>query len=181
MKERENTGNVSVGVIKMIKKYNIHISELAEEMGCGLVIKKRSSGMMYVEFGYLEVPEIFNQSDYMVNLHEFGHFALGHTQGRPPKQKEKFYFENGVLRSEAQAWEWAMNNAIDEITAETKRFMWNRCLGTYHWGATHEKAGSTLHRLSNGNRHYVQFTWDKPDEYFWSIVGRMGAEINGNR
>src|SRR5215204_3397716 len=73
-------------------------------------------GMMYVEFGYFESPAIIGAENpnfnYYIGLHELGHMVLGHTQGRAPKSDEKFYFENGVLRSEAQAWEWAMDNAL---------------------------------------------------------------------
>ncbi len=159
----------------MIEEYRQQIHRLAGEINCGLVIKNKMHGMMYVEFGYIEVPRILNQEDYVVNLHELGHFSHGHTQGRPPKLKERFYFDNGVLHSEAQAWEWAMDHTLDALTPATKKFMWIRCLGTYYLGYRLSKG--RLHRLYNGDRAGVQFYWDKPDEYFHSIAERMEAEI----
>src|SRR5271170_6514155 len=152
-----------------MKQYQDHIDSLAKELGCRVDQKPGQLGMMYVEFGYVEGPTISNQMDYLINLHELGHFAHGHTQGRPPKNKEKFYFENGVLKSEAQAWNWALDKCIDEIQDESRRYMWDFCLGSYYnYGYIHERGKPT--RLWNGNRHHVEFVFDTPDVYFDDTV-----------
>jgi len=155
-----------------------HIQQLAATLKCRLVVdpKFRTSAMMYVESGYIEVPPCESQIDYLINLHELGHVAHGHTQGRPPHQSEKFYFENGVLRSEAQAWEWALDQCMEPIEDASRIFMWDRCLGTYYqYGYVEEKG--TLTRLLNGNRHWVRFTYDAPDEYFAGIVKRIQGAL----
>jgi len=132
-------------------------------------------GMMYVEFGYFESPAIFGAENpifnYYIGLHELGHMVHGHTQGRPPKSDEVFYFTNGVLRSEAQAWEWAMDNALIEPDAYTRDQMWNRCMGSYYSGSME----GVRPRLFNGNRDYCPegVTWDRPDDFFWSVQSRM--------
>ncbi len=159
-----------------------HVRFLAQRLGCQVrQIASKGSGMMYVEFGYVEAPVIRDQEDYMVNLHELGHFAHGHTQGRPPKEDEKFYFENGVLRSEAQAWEWALDNAVGmRLTPATRRFMWDRCLSSYYRGYL-MAGGKPGRRMWNGNRHHVRFTYDKPDDYFGSVVRRIQNGMAGFR
>jgi len=161
----------------MIEKYQEHIKALSKQLGCRIDLKPNQIGMMYVEFGYVEGPTIKTQVDYLVNLHELGHFAHGHTQGRPPKRKEKFYFENGVLKSEAQAWEWALDRCIDEIQDESRRFMWDTCLGSYYvYGYLWYKGVPST--LGNGNRHYVEFVYDHPDEYFESIMKRIQGNLS---
>jgi hypothetical protein len=166
---------------QQMSKYYQHIAKLAKELNCCLVIdvKFRTSAMMYVENGYVEVPPIENQIDYLINLHELGHVAHGHTQGRPPHEDKKFYFDNGVLRSEAQAWEWALDQCIDKtIEASSRVFMWDTCLGTYYDGAIAAIAmNKSDNRLLNGNRHHVAFAFDKPDEYFTSIVKRIQGDL----
>jgi hypothetical protein len=165
--------------------YQMSLDYWSGKLGCELKQPSpETDGMMYVEFGYVEGPAIaFDRSykysnqqiRYMVCMHELGHFALNHTQGRPPKENEKFYFENGVLKSEAQAWDWALNNRIEEeISDETRRFMWNTCLGSYYNGALSAN-GKSGQRLGNGNRHHVSFTYDEPDNFFWSVRERMLA------
>lgn len=131
-------------------------------------------GMMYVEFGYFESPAIHGAKNpvfnYYIGMHELGHMVLGHTQGRPPKVDEVFYFTNGVLRSEAQAWEWAMDNALVPPDEFTRHQMWYRCMGSYYAGS---RPGAPV-RLGNGNRdHYKDARWDVADDYFWSIKDRM--------
>jgi len=160
--------------------YQSHITKLAEQLKCKLVVDKkfRTSAMMYVEFQYVEVPPIENQIDYLINLHELGHVYYGHTQGRPPKQDQKFYFDNGVLRSEAQAWEWALDQHIGDIENASRYFMWDNCLGTYYqWGYKYYQDAPS--RLLNGNRHWVLFCYDKPDEYFTSIVNKIQNNLTG--
>jgi hypothetical protein len=163
----------------MIEKYRTQVDLLAKELNCKLVVddKFRTTAMMYVESGYVEVPPIDNQIDYLINLHELGHVYHGHTQGRPPHTDKKFYFENGVLRSEAQAWEYALDKCIDELQDSSRIFMWDTCLGSYYSHAYLRQNGEP-DRLLNGNRHHVEFAWDKPDEYFTSVVKRIQGNIN---
>lgn len=159
-----------------------HIEHLADNYGCKIIQEPNKPGMMYVEFGYVEGPIIENQRDYMVMLHELGHFALGHTQGRPPSIEKAHYFDNGVLRSEAEAWEWALDRqhdfqGEDALEPETRRFMWNTCLGSY-WAGAYYPNGTRWNyrednRLTNGDRHYVRFKYDDADKYFYSIKERM--------
>jgi hypothetical protein len=157
--------------MKTLTPTTAHVKKLAKKLGCKIIMKPGMPGMMYVEFGYVEGPRIETQADYLVNLHELGHFALGHTQGRPPKEKEQFYFDNGVLKSEAQAWEWAMDHCMEELEPATRKFMWETCLGSYYKCALW--AAGQPSRLTNGNRHWVEFVYDKPDDYFHSIVKRI--------
>lgn len=160
-----------------MKEYQCHIDMLAKELGCKVVQGPDMPGMMYVESGYVEGPIITNQIDYLINLHELGHFAWGHTQGRPPHGDKKFYFENGVLKSEAQAWEWALNRCMDKIQDASRKFMWDTCLGSYYFhGYVLAKGAKTY--LGNGNRHHVRFTYDRPDEYFTHIVKRIQGNLN---
>ncbi len=161
----------------MISNYQEQVTKLAEDLDCRLDVSDefRTAGMMYVESGYVEVPPITNQIDYLINLHELGHVFHGHTQGRPPHSDKKFYFDNGVLRSEAEAWEWALDQSIDEPELASRIFMWDNCLGSYYSGALASKGGR--YRLLNGNRHHVEFIYDKPDEYFHSIVKRIQGDV----
>jgi hypothetical protein len=164
----------------MNERYQEHIDRLAREMGCQVRQAPGLDGMMFVEFGYVTGPTIIDQKDYLALLHELGHFALGHTQGRPPLGTLREYFENGVLRSEAQAWEWALNETIDIPTYSSRIFMWDFCLASYY-------EASILHgydkpdRLRNGNRHYVQFHWDRADDFFTSVVEQIQAGAQGFR
>jgi hypothetical protein len=157
-----------------------HLDYLAAEMDCDLrQIGPGTPGMMYVEFGYVEGPTLVEgahgstpnlESKYMVNLHELGHFAEGHTQGRPPKNDETWYFDNGVLRSEAEAWDWALNASIlPEYDKETRDFMWNTCMGSYYSHAKSVGFNTPGQRLFNGDRGYVRFAYGEPDDYFWGI------------
>lgn len=158
------------------------LHQLAKEAKVELRLAPGMAGMMYVEFGYVEGPDPTDlscgwhyptvQACYMVNLHEIGHGALGHTQGRPPATDQTFYFDNGVLRSEAQAWEYALDHMDEELEMTTRRFMWGTCLGSYYAGARAAN-GRGGNRLGNGNRHHVAFTYDEPDEYFWGIADRL--------
>lgn len=159
-----------------------HLNELQENLECRLIQKPGAAGMMYVEFGYVEGPTLDGhggpypsmEARYLTCLHEFGHFAHGHTQGRPPKNDERHYFDNGVLRSEAEAWEWAMDNSQVSCPAKPARdFMWHTCLGSYYRASLLEKGDEC--QLWNGNRHWVKFAWDKPDDLFWQVQRRMGA------
>jgi hypothetical protein len=158
-------------------------------------------GMMYVEFGYLEGPQIVDrytsrapnaESRYLVCLHEIGHFAHGHTQGRPINdyymaeknpdfdleyfEDREFYFNNGVLKSEAQAWNWALDHCqipSDDIAPETRRFMWDTCLGSYFRHAQSVGFETPGQFLYNGDRGYVSFAYGKPDSYFYQTKRRI--------
>lgn len=156
---------------KMNTRRQNHVLELAKLLNTKVVQLPRMAGMMFVEYEppKIEGPVIYDQTDYAIMLHELGHVSYGHTQGRPPYSDKKFYFENGVLRSECQAWRWALTNSEEEFSTSTREFIWNRCLGTYYSGAMNSR-GAPGQRLGNGNRHHVAFSFDKPDDFFWRTV-----------
>lgn len=160
--------------------YVEYLYDLATELGCGLRLEPNLAGMMYVEFGYVEGPTPYasdrytDQQAFAVGLHELGHFHYGHTQGRPPYPNKKFYFDNGVLKSEAEAWDYALAHFAsreEELEPDTKRFMWWTCLGSY-FGSSITAAGLP-DRLANGNRHHIEFFWDEPGELFQDVRRRM--------
>jgi len=163
-----------------------HVRTLAQKVGVGLRLAPGLAGMMYVEFGYVEGPTMepenttpvypTAQSRHMVALHEIGHAWEGHTQGRPPFTEAVYYFTNGVLRSEAEAWEFALDNyPCDDLDSVTREWMWNTCLGSYYAGAR-AADGRPNQRLQNGDRGYYAFTYDKPDSYFWDVVDRFESK-----
>lgn len=182
---------------RLIEALNEHLSILAEQLGCELRMSGDTPGMMWVEWGRVEGPALDGEGEnipgysgrypdissrYYVNLHELGHYAHGHTQGRETTSRwyegkivehpngPRWYFDNGVLKSEAQAWEWALDNACYPPTKECALFMWNTCMGSYYAGST---PGQRVF-LGNGDRAYVtDAKWDTPDAYFWSIRKRM--------
>jgi hypothetical protein len=154
-----------------LQQYQWQVAKLATELKCRLYQSPNMIPMMYVEFGYVEGPTIESQIDYLACLHELGHFALGHTQGRPPKESERFYFTNGVLRSEAQAWEFALNLCLDEPTPESRKTMeW--ALKTY-WDACLKADGYPTRIHDPGDRHHVRFVYDLPDRYFMAVLDRI--------
>lgn len=172
---------------------NFQLETLAAKEGVKLIQEPNMAGMMYVEFGYVEGPTIEEgsnghypnaESRYLVCLHEIGHFHWGHTQGRPwtPEYEEKapggrnqwenfwvfpqFYFSNGVLFSEAQAWNYALDNCgipSEDILPETRAFMWDVCLGSYFNHARSVGFDIPGQMLYNGDRHHVKFAYSKPD------------------
>jgi len=160
----------------VLEQYRKQVKQLAEDLNCRLDIddKFRNCAMMYVESGYVEVPNIENQIDYIINLHELGHVHFSHTQGRPPYQDKTHYFDNGVLKSEAQAWDYAINHCIDDLQEATRKVMWY-CLGSYYIASV--RANGEPSRLFNGNRHHVEFIWDKPDSYFLEIVRKIKGDL----
>lgn len=160
----------------MNSRYQDHIKVLARELQVEVRQKPHMSGMMYVEFGYVECPTITNQIEYLTNLHELGHCAFGHTQGRPPHSDKRYYFDNGVLRSEAEAWEWALNRCIDPIQDASRRFMWDTCLGSYYEVGYLSAKGQPF-RLRNGNRHHIEFVFDHPDAFFDGMVKRIQGHL----
>lgn len=163
----------------MLKSYKAQVAFLAKALNCELHVADqfRSTAMMYVEFEppYVEVPPIENQIDYLINLHELGHVFHGHHQARPPFQYKDFYFKNGVLRSEAEAWQWAMEKCLSPLEDASRRFIWDTCLGSYY--STYLHAAGAPYRLWNGNRHHVEFIWDEPDSFFDSIVAQIQGGV----
>ena len=161
--------------------YIEYLYNLARELGCGLRLEPNLAGMMYVEFGYVEGPTPYAEGSnysaqqcFAVGLHELGHFYHGHTQGRPPLGHLAYYFDNGVLKSEAEAWDYALihfENREEELEPDTKRFMWHTCLGSYFRGS--QQAAGKPDRLWNGNRHHVEFIWDTPGTLFDTTRERM--------
>lgn len=167
-----------------------NLYDVAESVGGPrLDLYDEAPGMMYVEFGYLEGPIIRDgltrqypnaQSRYLTNLHEVGHFAEGHTQGRPRDNYEnkieygfapetwdnyQWYFDNGVLNSEAEAWDFALNNCglkDDEILPATRNFMWYTCLNSYYSNALAVGLTTLGQTLGNGDRAHVSFAYGIP-------------------
>lgn len=157
--------------------YQENIDRLARSLGCQVRQAPKGPGMMFVEFGYIEGPTIENQRDYLAVLHELGHFALGHTQGRPPYGSERYYFDHGVLRCEAEAWEWAMNECQETIEYKSRRFMWDYCLGGYYQHSL--ELGGRPTRLTNGGRQHIEFVYDEIDAYFASVVFQIQGRYDG--
>ncbi len=169
----------------IILKAQNHINQLAQTLNTKVVQKKNMPGMMYVEYNppMIEGP-LLDQEDNirfpswqtrcMTVLHELGHVFWGHTQGRPPFTNKTFYFTNGVLDSEAKAWNFALIQYemanLPKLTSATRLHMWSK-LDSYYKGFLRQ-AGKP-HRLTNGNRHYVEFVYDEPTEYFWSIKEKI--------
>lgn len=153
----------------------VHIDQLAKNLNCTLIQRDNLPGMMYVEFGYVEGPTIKDQITYLTMLHELGHIEHGHTQGRPPATEKKHYFTNGVLRSEAEAWDWALRECSEKIEDSSRRFMWDFCLGSYYRG--YLAAQGRPSRLGNGGRYHVEFTYDDPDHFFRETVRKIQGDL----
>jgi hypothetical protein len=163
--------------------YTRYLYDLARELGCGLRMAPNLEGMMFVEFGYVESPDPENSSQYTpqqafaVGLHELGHFYHGHTQGRPPMGDLTYYFDNGVLQSEAEAWQFALEHfdkRSEQIEDATRVFMAERCIGSYHSAA--QNMGARPTRLFNGDRHHVSFTYDVPTPFFYEIRTQLRGQ-----
>lgn len=159
-----------------ISDFQDHVNDLAFDLECDVNQAFQMPGMMFVEYEppMIEGPIIQDEKDYFVMLHELGHVALGHTQGRPPHRDKTFYFDNGVLRSEAEAWEFALDAALpSNPSPETRTYMWDTCLRSYYSGLKAWGWGRPGYRLGNGNRHHVAFAPDEPDEFFWQVKARI--------
>jgi len=160
--------------------YRKYLCSLAADLDCEFRFTDHLHGMMYVEFGYVEGPEPYeSQICFAVGLHELGHVHHGHTQGRPPMGHLRHYFDNGVLRSEAEAWEFALDHfdlRNETVEDETRSFMWNTCLNSYYSTAL-SASGSTCY-LWNGDRHHIPFVYDEPTEFFWKIKGQILGEVS---
>jgi hypothetical protein len=168
------------------KELQQNIEEIANELGCVINQKDNMSGMMYVEEEppRIEGPIIKDNNigskvlSYYIMLHELGHVYHGHTQGRPPFENKLRYFENGILRSEAEAWKFALDNAIIEPNQKDVDFMIHNCIMSYYESSPADsifKDKTNLVYLYNGDRHYHngKYEWDEADEYFWNVVKQM--------
>ena len=80
------------------------------------------------------------------------------------------YFENGVLKSEAEAWEFALDNSLIE-PSEEDRDMMLQCIMSYVRGA--EIKHDQLSRLYNGNRHHHAFYYDQRTVFVDNIIKRI--------
>lgn len=163
-----------------------HIRDLADELGCVIQHSPRFTGMMYVEEKplRLECLPVTDLRSYYINLHELGHVAHNHTQGRPPYTNKTFYFKNGVLRSEAEAWAWAFDHAKEPLPPDVAYNLGQESLLSYyhhaylvgfttfgyHWGTPTKD-------LSNGNRHWHPFAYGEPDDLFWSVLARFSPKL----
>lgn len=163
--------------------YTDYLYEVARELGCELRLAPDIPGMMYVEFGYVEGPHpdtsiVYSpQQAFAVGLHELGHFYHGHTQGRPPMSHLRHYFDNGVLQSEAEAWDFALRHlelCEEELDESTRMFMRLGCIDSYLRGALESKGRDDC-RLWNGNRHHVAFKYDEPTPFFEDVRARLIA------
>lgn len=161
-----------------------HILALVKEHGIVINQRRNLSGMMFVEEEppRIEIPTLQAcpiaptvNLCYMVGLHEIGHCVLGHTQGRPPFEDKRYYFDHGVLRCEAEAWNFALDVSKVDLTHMERNFIADRWIGSYILGARH--AVGSPSRLQNGNRHHVLFTYDDPDNpYVQNTVNRIRGE-----
>ena len=162
-----------------------HLNEVAEGLGCVIEYKHKADPMMYVEeeparvvIPYLEdylhygIYTFTPRLCYFAGLHELGHVYHGHTQGRPPFEHKRYYFDNGVFKSEAEAWEYALDHSIIEFTDGEKRFAL-KCLDSYLSYCDSYRKGPF--RLMNGNRHHVAFMPDEITPYIESIRSALGA------
>lgn len=165
--------------MSIIERYKLQVEKLASELNCRMDVdpKFRTSAMMFVESGFVQVPPITDQISYLITLHELGHVYWAHTQARSEKDigRHRFYFDNGVLHSEAQAWDYAIDHCIDELQDASRVFMWDVCIGSYYQHSIQQAGKPT--RLPNGNRHYVEFVYDKPDQYFTSVVKLIQGDL----
>lgn len=162
-----------------------HIDQLAAEHGIKVDQAPKLPGMMYVEEKppRIETPSLDHWFAgapstticYMVALHEIGHCVLGHTQGRPPHTDDKYYFDHGVLRCEAEAWNFALDQCRVVLLPWERSFIANKYIGSYIRKA--RELDGKPSRLGNGNRHHVLFTFDNPDDpYIKGTVSRILAD-----
>lgn len=159
--------------------YATHIAKLCEQMGVVVSpINRVLAAMMYVEESppRIELAPIVDENSYVVALHELGHCAHGHTQGRPPNTDKIFYFQNGVLKSESQAWDWAMRHALPTVSQEAWRYGFYNGLDSYRAGFQSWGYGRPGYRLYNGNRDWHSFVPDAPGVVFKRVKEAM---ING--
>ena len=156
----------------------VHVQQIADDLGCILIQKEGLPGMMYVERGYIEGPVIQNQIDYFLVSHELGLFALGHPEAHPPNKDKGGFLDRGFLRTGARGWEWALDHTkLDPVGNAARLFMWDTCLSSYYVG--YLAANGHPSRLWNGDRYYVQFVYDAPDAYFDRVVRRIKGKTKG--
>lgn len=164
------------------------IERLARDMGVVVDETYPYGGMMYVEEEppRIEIEVVRDERSYFIALHELGHVYHGHTQGRPPYYDKTFYFDQGVLKSEAQAWDFALNSAKITIPKSVGVFARNDCLGSYLAGAKRSGYevvgnhwGTPTIDLSNGNRHWHAFRYGTPDKFFWDTMDALYSGEDG--
>jgi hypothetical protein len=162
-----------------------NIEDIAKDLSCIIVQESEMAGMHFVEeeppriegpiieniYSFSKARDFSKELNYYIMLHELGHVYHGHTQGRPPFENKVWYFENGVLRSEAEAWKFALDNAIIKPNEEDVDFMVNYCILSYYNSSLRESKVN----LYNGNRHWHngKYAWDEADEYFWNVLQTM--------
>lgn len=172
----------------LARELQAHLDRLAAALGCEMKQGAEKDGMMFVEYSppMIEGPELLVDvagvskypdlsTRYYIMLHELGHVYHGHTQGRPGHEDQTFYFDNGVLRSEAQAWRYALETALYPPSHACADFARHFCIGSYWAGA--KRAGTLPTRLWNGNRHWVEFVFDEPDDEFLEVIETLDELI----
>ena len=104
-----------------------HADELAAQHG--LVIRREmhvrkgstSGGIPKVRGNIVICGGTDSDKGYFTALHEIGHRAIGDYGSGSDK----------LLREEADAWAWAVANALFKPSADIKRFI-GECLASYH-------------------------------------------------
>jgi hypothetical protein len=103
-----------------------HIAELCRHHGIKLNGATRGRATRW-HGGRLEIsiPPIRGQVSYFVALHEIGHLV------GPGRSKPR-------LEAEANAWLWALEQAVVEPTAATRRSISNRLRGYLEWARSRQ-------------------------------------------
>lgn len=102
-----------VGLTPQAARLAEHVEALVREHRVWLRGSNRR-GRAWRSLRMMSIPEVRGQVSYMLALHELGHLlAPGHTTLTR-------------LQQEAQAWQWALDNAICEPTPTTGRAMYRR-------------------------------------------------------
>lgn len=113
--------------------------QIAEDLNCKVWLEED----IYPQYFWDNDPEVFappptNQFRFLVLVHELGHIRLKHVQEIAsnstnlwiPQRIPGSYFTNGILRSEVQAWEFALSN-LHELLEENSRYWIRFYLQTY--------------------------------------------------
>jgi hypothetical protein len=92
--------------------YASHIKELADELSIE-IIPTKGGGRASRRRRWVKIPAVRGQVSYLIALHELGHIAV---TPEPPLR----------LAQEVAAWQWALDNAIDEPTIASWRSVLRR-------------------------------------------------------
>lgn len=95
---------VSAVPIGALQNQTVH---LANELGCSIWIDERPRCRWDPDGVRVLAPLVVDELSYLTVLHELGHAALG-----PPSQNGL-----GVMLSEVEAWAWAIDHALVELSA----------------------------------------------------------------